>query len=124
MLLSGRVITEKGHVAITLEDVGDEGKMADLDFETATTSYKRAQDAGLFRDPLSGIRPAGVSTTMFEDTAERDLQSEIYFQRPPTPPEQRKYSVTKAKKAHLVLKHVSCQGGVGGSAQNFFCCCE
>jgi len=64
--------------------------MAD-ELEVETTSYQRSKDAGLFRDPYDGVRPAGKSTSIFKDTTERDLQSDIYFPRPPTPPEQRKY---------------------------------
>ncbi|CAD7963089.1 unnamed protein product [Amoebophrya sp. A25] len=65
--------------------------MADADLEKPTTSYQRSKDANLFRDPYPGVRPAGQSTSIFNDTAERDLQSDIYFPRPPTPPEQRKF---------------------------------
>ncbi|CAD7963895.1 unnamed protein product [Amoebophrya sp. A120] len=64
--------------------------MAD-DLEVETTSYQRQKDAGLFRDPVPGVRPAGKSTSIFNDTTERDLQSDIYFPRPPTPPSQRKF---------------------------------
>ena len=35
----------------------------------------------------------GTSTLMFKDTAEMDLQPEVYFRRPDTPPEQRKWVV-------------------------------
>ena len=65
------------------------GDAAELEQET--TSYKRMEDAGMFRDPLTGVRPSGKSTTIFQDTAERDLKSDIYFPRPATPPEQRKF---------------------------------
>jgi hypothetical protein len=50
-----------------------------------STSYARMLETGQIRDPIRGIRPAGKSTAIFDDSAQKDVQSEIYFPLPPTP---------------------------------------
>lgn len=59
--------------------------------EQPTTSYDRMLASGQMRDPVRQIPPAGKSTTIFEDSAERDLKPEVYFPVPPTPTGIRKY---------------------------------
>lgn len=56
-----------------------------------STSYDRMLIEGKFRDPIRNIPPAGKSTALFEDNAERDLKPDIYFPVPGTPIGERKY---------------------------------
>ncbi|KAF4675588.1 hypothetical protein FOL47_007539 [Perkinsus chesapeaki] len=61
--------------------------------EPVGDNYTRMVSQGKIRiDPITiGIRPAGKSIAVFDDSAECDLQPDIYFPVPPTPAEQRKY---------------------------------
>jgi len=59
--------------------------------EQQSTSYQRMMDEGKFVDPIPNIAPAGKSTAIFEDTAERDLKPDIFFPVPGTPIGERKY---------------------------------
>ncbi|KAF4705771.1 hypothetical protein FOZ63_003287, partial [Perkinsus olseni] len=56
-------------------------------------NYTRMVTQGKIRvDPVTrGVRAAGKSIAVFDDSAECDLQPDIYFPAPPTPAEQRKY---------------------------------
>ena len=58
--------------------------MAD-DQKPLSTSYARMLEKGQIRDPIRNIIAAGKSTAIFDDSAEKDVQSEIYFPLPPTP---------------------------------------
>ena len=58
--------------------------MAD-DQKPLSTSYARMLERGQIRDPIRNIIAAGKSTAIFDDSAEKDVQSEIYFPLPPTP---------------------------------------
>jgi len=53
--------------------------------------YDRMRADGLFFDRLPHVRPCGRSTTVLDDSAGKDLQSEIYFPAPATPTGERKY---------------------------------
>merc|ERR1719230_220424 len=55
------------------------------DAPAISTSYARMQEQGLFRDPLPKITPSGKSTTIFDDSVQKDLESDIYFPLPLTP---------------------------------------
>eukprot|EP00746_Dinoflagellata_sp_MGD_P162671 gnl/MRDRNA2_/MRDRNA2_90329_c0_seq1.p1 gnl/MRDRNA2_/MRDRNA2_90329_c0~~gnl/MRDRNA2_/MRDRNA2_90329_c0_seq1.p1 ORF type:complete len:513 (+),score=78.21 gnl/MRDRNA2_/MRDRNA2_90329_c0_seq1:64-1602(+) len=55
------------------------------------SSYERMKEKNLFRDYTSQIYPAGKSTMIYLDTAERDVQPDIYFPAPPTPTNERKF---------------------------------
>ena len=58
--------------------------MAD-DQKPLSTSYARMLERGQIRDPIRNIIAAVKSTAIFDDSAEKDVQSEIYFPLPPTP---------------------------------------
>lgn len=55
------------------------------------TSYERLYHTGYVRDENPAVRPAGKSGKIFEDSAGRDLQPEIYAPAPGTPPHERKF---------------------------------
>ncbi|EER14432.1 conserved hypothetical protein [Perkinsus marinus ATCC 50983] len=56
-------------------------------------NYTRMVTEGkILADPLTrGVRPAGKSIAVFDDSVERDLQPDMYFPAAPTPTEEKKY---------------------------------
>jgi hypothetical protein len=56
-----------------------------MEEQPTSTSYQRLLDEGKIRDPIPKIQAAGKSTAVFDDSAAKDLQSEIFFPLPPTP---------------------------------------
>merc|ERR1719356_580220 len=61
-----------------------------------TNLYDKMAGEGKFRNYVGkNVRPAGRSITVpLADSAERDLQSEVYFPLPPTPDRERRYRRT------------------------------
>jgi hypothetical protein len=56
-----------------------------LEDNPVSTSYARMIESGQIKDPIPKIQAAGKSTAVFDDSAAKDLQSEIFFPLPPTP---------------------------------------
>jgi len=73
-----------------LADIGASISMGNM----TTSLYYKMQDEGLFRRAVHDdhIRPAGRSIVVpLADSAERDVQSDIYFPAPPTPVRERRF---------------------------------
>jgi len=65
--------------------------MAGMDAGT-TNLYDKMKSEGRFRDFAPGNRAAGRSTVVpLDDSAGKDIQSEIYFAAPPTPIQERRF---------------------------------
>eukprot|EP00931_Biecheleriopsis_adriatica_P120297 TRINITY_DN95411_c0_g1_i1.p1 TRINITY_DN95411_c0_g1~~TRINITY_DN95411_c0_g1_i1.p1 ORF type:complete len:511 (-),score=100.76 TRINITY_DN95411_c0_g1_i1:155-1621(-) len=57
-----------------------------------TTLYLQMKNKGMFRNHFDNVEPSGRSITVpLADSAERDLQPEVYFPLPQTPINERKY---------------------------------
>lgn len=80
-----------GSTRNNLADIGASISMGGM----TTTLYEKMKSESKFRDEpriAMGVRPAGRSITVpLADSAERDVQSDIYFPAPPTPVRERRY---------------------------------
>eukprot|EP00747_Dinoflagellata_sp_TGD_P161779 gnl/TRDRNA2_/TRDRNA2_178668_c0_seq1.p1 gnl/TRDRNA2_/TRDRNA2_178668_c0~~gnl/TRDRNA2_/TRDRNA2_178668_c0_seq1.p1 ORF type:complete len:561 (-),score=109.49 gnl/TRDRNA2_/TRDRNA2_178668_c0_seq1:120-1694(-) len=59
--------------------------------ELPSNLYETMKEQGLFNEKWPSIPPAGRSTTLVQDSAARDLQSDIYYPLPATPVHERKF---------------------------------
>lgn len=81
-----------------------------------TTLYDKMASEGKFRNYVAPkVLPAGRSITVpLNDSAERDLQSEVYFPAPPTPAKERRFRKMSAGPGeigvHWGLKHQKLPG--------------
>jgi len=82
-------------------------RSAGLTLANATTNlYDKMRSEGLFRDFAKDVRPAGVSITVpLADSAERDVQPDVYFPLPNTPAGERKYRYLSHQPGEIHVHH-------------------
>lgn len=73
----------------------------------ATTNlYAKMLSEGLFRDNFPGIPPAGRSIVVpLQDSAGRDVQSDIYYPAPATPVAERRFRRTSQEPGEICVHH-------------------